>query len=206
MVRPRDAPPDARRTSIEAVADAAAQTPVDVAALRGDQSTVTIVFSDIESSTERNVALGDQVWFDVLAAHNAVVARRVAEHGGAIIKNQGDGFMLSFPSARRALDCMVEVQRDLTMQAGTNPDRAVRVRVGVHTGEVLVDDDGDLFGQHVVVAARVANLARGGEILVSSLTREIVASRGDVVFGEPRDVVLKGIGEATVHPIDWARS
>ena len=76
----------------------------------------------------------------------------------------------------------------------------------MHTGEVLADADGDLFGQHVVVAARVANLAHGGEILVSSLTKEIVASRGDVQFDAPREVHLKGIGDAIVYPVDWARA
>ena len=82
----------------------------------------------------------------------------------------------------------------------------MRIRIGMHTGEVLADADGDLFGQHVVVAARVANLANGGEILVSSLTKEIVASRGDIQFDPPRQVHLKGIGDAIVYPMDWARA
>lgn len=194
-----------RRTSIDLVAASAQSDGVDVSALPADQGTLTIVFSDIESSTERNVALGDQAWFEVLAIHNRIVAKRVDEYGGTIIKNQGDGFMLSFPGARRALDCMMAVQRDLTEQSSSHPERAVRIRVGMHTGEVLADADGDLFGQHVVVAARVANLATGGEILVSSLTKEIIASRGDIAFEPGREVHLKGIGDAVVYPMDWAR-
>ncbi len=195
-----------RRTSIDIVAAKAQDDGVDVRSLPVDQGTVTIVFSDIESSTERNVELGDQAWFDVLGVHNRIVSERVAEFGGTVIKNQGDGFMLSFPGARKALDCMMAVQRDLTAHSSAQPDRSVRIRIGMHTGEVLADADGDLFGQHVVVAARVANLANGGEILVSSLTKEIVASRGDIQFDPPRQVHLKGIGDAIVYPMDWTRA
>ncbi len=203
--RPRPDSDEFRRTSIDIVAASAQNDGVDVRSLPVDQGTVTIVFSDIESSTERNVELGDQAWFDVLAIHNRIISDRVAQYGGTIIKNQGDGFMLSFGGARRALDCMMDVQRDLTAHSSQHPARSVRIRIGMHTGEVLTDADGDLFGQHVVVAARVANLAQGGEILVSSLSKEIIASRGDIVFGAPREVHLKGIGDATVFPMDWAR-
>ncbi len=195
----------ARRTSIDMVAASAQNDGVDVRSLPADQGTVTIVFSDIESSTERNVQLGDQIWMEVLGHHNRIVTERVQQFGGTIIKNQGDGYMLSFSGARMALDCMMAVQRDLTAHAGANPDRSVRIRIGMHTGEVLADQDGDLFGTHVVVAARVANLAEGGEILVSSLTKEIIVSRGDITFEAPRDVHLKGIGDAQVYPMDWAR-
>lgn len=203
--RPNPNSAEFRRTSIDIVAARVQDDGVDMRSLPVDQGTVTIVFSDIESSTERNVELGDQVWFEVLGTHNRIVADRVNQHGGTIIKNQGDGFMLSFPGARKALDCMMAVQRDLMTHSSANPQRAVRIRVGMHTGEVLADADGDLFGQHVVVAARVANLADGGEILVSSLSKEIIVSRGDIVFGVPRSVHLKGIGDAVVYPMDWAR-
>jgi class 3 adenylate cyclase len=73
----------------------------------------------------------------------------------------------------------------------------------VHTGEVIAED-GDIFGKHVMLAARVGGLANGGEILVSSLVREIAAARGDLGFGEPRSVALKGIeGEHVVYPLCW---
>jgi class 3 adenylate cyclase len=100
---------------------------------------------------------------------------------------------------------MTGVQRSLATHARSNPAQAIRVRVGVHTGEVIVGDDGDLFGKHVVLAARIANCAKGGEILVSSLVREIVDARGDLRFGEPRVVELKGLaGAHTLHPLDWS--
>lgn len=209
VVRPTPQPADAeiRRTSIELVATSVADSGLDLRRLNTDQGTVTIVFSDIEASTERNMALGDQDWFQVLSEHNRIIRRLLADYNGSEIKNQGDGFMLSFPGARMALACMVEVQRQMHQQASVDPERAVKIRVGLHTGEVLVDDGGDLFGQHVVMAARIADLASGGEVLVSSLVKEITAARGDVVFGEPRQATLKGIGgDHWVYPVDWSES
>ena len=77
------------------------------------------------------------------------------------------------------------------------------MRVGIHTGEVIRVQD-DFSGKHVIVAARVANSARGGEILVSALVREIVDARGDLTFDDPRTVGLKGLpGEWAVHPVRW---
>jgi adenylate cyclase len=196
--------PSPRASSIELVAAAASNEHDSYASLQTDAGTVTIVFSDIESSTERALELGDAKWVDLLGVHNAIVRRAVARHHGREIKAQGDGFMLAFPSARSAVQCMTEVQRALQSHARSRPTEAVRIRVGLHTGEVIQDDDGDLFGKHVVLAARVANEAHGGEILVSSLVREIVDARGDLRFDPPRTVELKGIaGTHTVHPVRW---
>jgi len=197
-----------RATSIDKVAASAAVEAQAIAAqpLGGDD-TVTIVFSDIESSTERAMALGDQRWFEVLGAHNAIVRRRLEEFGGREVKSQGDGFMLTFPSARRAVQCCIAVQQDLDAYAREDPESGVRVRMGVHTGEAIVDEGGDLFGKHIIVAARIANLARGGQVLASGLTREITASRGDLQFGPPDSVELKGIeGTYQVCDVLWEGS
>lgn len=75
----------------------------------------------------------------------------------------------------------------------------------MHTGEVIVGDNGDLFGHHIHVAARVASQAAGAEIVVSALTRSILETRGDIVFGDPRLVELKGIpGQHSIFPVLWA--
>ena len=114
--------------------------------------------------------------------------------------------MLTFSSARRAVRFAIATQRALD-QSELWRAAAVRVRMGIHIGEAIVDDIGDLVGRHVIVASRIANLATGGEILVSSLVREIVAARGDIVLGAGRTVVLKGIeGTCIVHPLDWQAS
>jgi class 3 adenylate cyclase len=196
-------PSDIRETSMDAVARAVEVAPPPLKAIEQDSGTITIVFSDIESSTQRATSMGDAAWMKVLSAHNGIIQRHVEKWQGTVVKNQGDGFMLTFGGARRALRAMIAVQRDLEEFARDNPDQGVRVRVGVHTGEVIAED-GDIFGKHVMLAARVGGLANGGEVLVSSLVREIAGARGDLHFGEPRTVPLKGIeGEHVVYPLRW---
>jgi adenylate cyclase len=204
VVRPvASGPSGIRETSMESVARAVEAAPPPLAAVEHDHGTITIVFSDIESSTERATSMGDAAWMKVLAAHNDIVQTHVAKWDGTVIKNQGDGFMLTFGGARRALRAMIDVQRDLEQYALDHPDRGVRVRVGVHTGEVIAEE-GDIFGKHVMFAARVGGLADGGEIVVSAIVREIASARGDLGFGEPRVVSLKGIeGEHAVYPLLW---
>jgi class 3 adenylate cyclase len=192
-----------RATSIDIVADAvmneSLRPPVEK-----DVGTVTVVFSDIEGSTTRAVELGDSAWMQVLDTHNTIVRRMVARHRGTEVKAQGDGFMLSFRSAHGAIACMVDVQRALAAHGTAQPLQAVRVRAGMHTGEVIHDEDGDIFGRHVIMAARLSAHAQGGEVLVSSLVREIVEPRGDVHFGTSRTVDLKGLGGThLVHPVSW---
>lgn len=195
---------DLRRTSIDLVAESTTAQEWMPAVEPADGGTVTIVFSDIESSTVLATSMGDQAWYEVLEAHNRAVRQQVDRFGGFEVKSQGDGFMLTFPSARRAVRFAIATQRSLDRHLQADATHGVRVRMGMHTGEAIVDRSGDLFGRHVIVAARVANLAAGGEILVSSLVHEIVAARGDIAFGPPRTVELKGIeGEHRVHPVDW---
>jgi len=203
-VRGRGGGDAARRTSIDAVAAAVGQEQAKVAGLNSEGGTITILFSDIESSTEMAMALGDTKWFAVLRDHNDIVRRHLARYEGREIKAQGDGFMLTFPSARAAALCTIDMQRELGVYAAEHPENPVRVRMGLHTGEAIVDAGGDLFGKHIIMAARIANLANGGEILASSITKEIASTRGDVTFGPGRDVSLKGIeGSHTVYPVVW---
>ncbi|MFL6205230.1 MAG: adenylate/guanylate cyclase domain-containing protein [Acidimicrobiales bacterium] len=196
-------PSGIRETSIDAVARAVEHAPPPVQALEGDSGTITIVFSDIESSTQRATSMGDASWMKVLSAHNGIIKRHVDLWQGTIVKNQGDGFMLTFGGARRALRAMIGVQQDLQQFAEDNPEQGVRVRVGVHTGEVIAEE-GDIFGKHVMLAARVGGIAEGGQILVSSLVKEIAGARGDLGFGDPVTVALKGIeGDHVVYPLLW---
>jgi class 3 adenylate cyclase len=195
-------PAGARETSIDAVARSVRETH-DLLGSHDYEGTITIVFSDIESSTERATALGDTAWMRVLNRHNEIVRRNVRRWSGREVKNQGDGFMLTFPGARRALRCMIAVQQELTASELEDQEGSVRIRVGVHTGEVISAGD-DIFGRHVMMAARVAGHALGREILVSSLVYEIASARGDLHFGSPRTVALKGIeGEHVVYPLEW---
>jgi class 3 adenylate cyclase len=100
--------------------------------------------------------------------------------------------MIAFSSARDALRCATAVQRALAAHAERDPDHAVRVRIGLHTGEVLKDQD-DFFGRNVVLAARIGAAAQGGEILVSSVLKSLVESTGSWAFEDERDLELKGL-------------
>jgi len=164
--------------------------------------TVTILFSDIEGSTELADRLGDHRWLDVLREHNKVVREQIAIAGGREVKAQGDGFMVTFPGVSRALRCAIEIQRALSTWRENHPDTPVYVRIGVHTGEVLADG-GDIYGKHVMIAARVASQARGGEVLASSLVRELADGAG-IQFGAGRDVELRGLDRPwRLYPVDW---
>lgn len=193
-----------RASSIDHVAALAANAPIVVTDDGHRHGTITIVFSDIEGSTSRAFSVGDAAWVRLLDIHNDVVRSSIRRFGGTEVKNQGDGFMMTFPSARRAVQAMIDVQRQLSRGTLRTETDDLRIRVGMHTGEAIVDEDGDLFGQHVNFAARVAGVGAGGEILVSSLTRAILETRGDIEFGAARQVELKGIaGSHLIHPVDW---
>lgn len=201
VVRPVIAAEETRRTSMdELVASFGGQISLPSGSA---DDTVTIMFSDIEGSTELALGAGDQRWYEVLTWHNRLVEQRVAAHAGFIVKNQGDGFMITFNSARRAIICAAEIQQALHRQAVADPANAVRVRIGMHTGEAIRQDSGDLFGRHVIIAARIGALANGGEILVSSIVKEIASARGDLHFGDSSVVELKGVGDQTVYPVLW---
>jgi len=210
LTTPRD---PSMKTSIELVAEAVEQDDpkqmigAEVVGAEDEPGTLTVVFSDIEASTELAVSMGDSKWFELLGRHHELVSTHVDAHQGRIVKNQGDGYMLCFRSARQALLTSIGIQRDLERLAKSDllPGTGeLRVRIGAHTGEVMMQDDGDLFGKHVIVAARIGALAAGGQILVSNLVKQIAEPRGDINFGPPNETNLKGIdGLVVLHEVDW---
>jgi class 3 adenylate cyclase len=164
---------------------------------------VTIVFTDIERSTELMERLGEEAWLETMLAHNKLVRGVVADCGGDVVKAQGDGFMLAFASASAALSCAVELQRAVGRFNAGNPARSLRVRVGVHTGNIFRLDD-DFLGKAVVLAARITGHARGGEVLVSAESKEYTERLGRWHYGAPTSLSLKGITDAQrVYLLDW---
>jgi class 3 adenylate cyclase len=157
--------------------------------------TVTIMFSDIEASTALNERLGDIRWLELLRTHHAIVRDEVRRHAGHEVKAQGDGFMVAFASARRAVQCAGAIQRAIDARLGEHPDGPIRLRIGLHTGEAM-RDEADFYGKNVVLAARIADQARGGEILASSVVKQLTESAGDVRFDKDRRLQLKGLAGA----------
>ena len=166
--------------------------------------TVTILFSDIEDFTGITERLGDIRAQDVLHSHNDIVRRAVASCGGHEVKSQGDSFMIAFASARRALNCAVDMQRSFGRWSESQPTVPLKVRMGLHTGETIREAD-DLFGRTVILASRIAGEAGGGQILVSSLLKELTESSGEFCFSPGREVALKGLSRPqTIHEVDWS--
>ncbi|MEA3020626.1 MAG: hypothetical protein QOI47_2150 [Actinomycetota bacterium] len=178
------------------VPGATTSTAPTTTANQAPEGTVTLLVTDIEGSTEMTEELGDIRWMRVLNKHNDAVRTCVHDHGGVELKQQGDGFLLAFPSARKALLCAVSLQKSFH-------DDELPVRMGLHTGEVI-RDGADLYGRNVILASRITDQARGGEILVSSLTKELTDSSGDLDFSDNRSVELKGLnGTFQVWSLAW---
>jgi class 3 adenylate cyclase len=191
------------RTSIDRVSAAVEEEKPDLRTHAAPDGTVTLLFSDIEGSTALNEKVGDRRWIELLRIHNAIVREHVVANGGFEVKSSGDGFMIAFSSARRAIACAVAIQRSLKDLADNRPEDAVRVRIGLHTGEAIAEE-GDFYGRHVNFAARVGAAADGGEILVSTLLKELTGSTAEFEFGPGREVRLKGLaGTHQVHPVVW---
>lgn len=187
------------RNSIEDLAGWAEVERPDLARLTPG-GRVVIVFSDIENSTAMNERIGDRAWVKLIERHDKMIRKLVNEHSGHVVKSQGDGFMIAFAHPEEAVGFSRAVQQALN---GKNPrEKNIRVRIGIHMGKSVRRGD-DLFGRNVAMAARVADEAEGGEILVSDSVREAVAD--DVEFGEPREVELKGFrGTYQLFPVEAA--
>jgi|SRR5579884_79569 len=136
--------------------------------------TVTFVFTDIEGSTKLLQQLGD-AFAEVARDHRRIVREAFGAHGGTEIDTQGDSFFFSFPRARDAVSAAVDAQRALRDHPW--PEGAeVRVRMGLHTGEPQVGEEGYL-GLDVVRAARISAAGHGGQILVSETTRALLGNQ-----------------------------
>jgi class 3 adenylate cyclase len=183
---------------------------------------VTILFTDVGGSSALTDRLGDAAAREVLREHERITREALAAHGGSEVKTMGDGFMASFGSATRALECAIAIERAF---AGPGPtvgaqglaplhpddpkrtDTPIRVRIGLNAGEPIAEDDpggrSDLFGTAVIVAARIAAQAHGGEILVSDVVRQLVAGK-TFLFNDRGEHALKGFeNPVRVYEVSW---
>jgi class 3 adenylate cyclase len=153
---------------------------------KGERALATVLFTDIVGSTERAASLGDRAWRALLDEHDAEIARHVERYDGVLVKHTGDGALATFDGPARAVRCAQDLSVAL---AGAG----VPVRAGVHTGEVERRGD-DIGGIAVHIAARVAALAEGGEVLVSRTVRDLVVG-SDLAFDDHGTHTLKGVPE-----------
>jgi pimeloyl-ACP methyl ester carboxylesterase len=159
-----------------------------IARARSEREVATVLFTDIVRSTERAGEIGDAAWRALLDEHDAVAARAVQSAGGSFIKTTGDGVLATFAGPSHAMAAVRELQ-ELAVLLG------VSICAGVHTGEIERRID-DIGGIGVHIAARLADMAGSGEVLVSRTTR-------DLAVGSKIEFVDRGMHELKGVPEPW---
>src|SRR5206468_3211761 len=158
----------------------------------------TILFTDLVGHTAMMSRLGDAKGRAVLREHERITREVLKAHGGTEVKTMGDGFMASFGSVTRAVECAIGLQRAFAECEG----EPLSVRVGLNAGEPI-EEDGDLFGATVILASRIAARADGGEILVADTVRGLCSGKG-FLFADRGEFVAKGFEERVrVYEVNW---
>ena len=173
----------------------------DIARFAAPDSSVTILFTDIENSTGINESVGDEKWLSVLQRHDTVIRSEVAAHDGHVLKSRGDGFMIIFRDPFDASRCAIAIERRFADAPVEVLGAPLRIRIGLHRGTAILRG-GDVYGKNVNLAARIADSAAGGQIIVSAALAEIVGNK--LPLGERREVRFKGLpSPCGVHALDW---
>jgi class 3 adenylate cyclase/predicted alpha/beta hydrolase len=157
-----------------------------------------VLFTDLVGHSEMMSRLGDERGRAVLREHERITREVLKAHGGTEVKTMGDGFMASFGSVTRAVECAVALQQAFADLEG----EPLSVRVGLNAGEPI-EEDGDLFGATVILASRIAAKAEGGEILVADTVRGLCSGKG-FLFADRGKFVAKGFEEPVrVYEVRW---
>jgi len=158
----------------------------------------TVLFTDLVGHTEMMQRLGDEKGRDVLREHESITRDVLKQHGGTEVKTMGDGFMASFGSVTKAVECAVALQRAFAGHEG----EPLSVRVGLNAGEPI-EEDGDLFGATVILASRIATKAEGGERLVADTVRGLCSGKG-FLFSDRGEFVAKGFEDPVrLYEVRW---
>jgi class 3 adenylate cyclase len=161
----------------------------------------TILFTDVEGSTALTDRLGDAKARDLLREHERMVREALKAHGGAEVKTMGDGFMTSFSSATKALECAIAMQRAFA-EHNEKADEPIKVRIGLNAGEPIAEED-DLYGTAVIEASRITAAAKGGEILVADVVRQLTKGK-DFLFSDRGDTTLRGFEDPVrLYEVSW---
>ena len=172
-----------------------AATPPEPSAFR------TVLFTDIEGSTALTQRLGDAKARDLLREHERIVREALKSHGGSEVKSMGDGFMASFSSATKALECAIAMQRAFAHHNET-AEEPIKVRIGLNAGEPIAEDD-DLFGTAVNLAARICGHAEAGQILAPIVVRELAAGK-QFMFADLGETELRGFEDPVrLYEVRW---
>ena len=161
---------------------------------RMDRVLATVLFTDIVGSTERAASMGDRDWRELLERHHRLLRAELDRYGGHEIHTAGDGFLATFESPRRAIECAAAAGRAIR-------SIGLDIRAGVHTGELERSGD-DVQGIAVHIGARIAGLAGAGEVFVSSTVKDLVTGSG-IAFEDRGEQDLKGVpGTSRVFAVE----
>jgi class 3 adenylate cyclase len=188
-------------SSIDVIASALEPVAPVLGRMSSPDGAVTLMLSDIADAGAAAQELGAERWEQLMRDHRLLVEQLVGRHDGQVAKFQGDGFLASFNSAHAGLHAALELQRTFTASPAEN--RPLAIRVGLHSGFVMGNPE-QLMGRNVVLAARIAAQAKGGEILVSSTAKEYTETDPSFLFEERGEYHFKGVlGEHTVYSVVW---
>src|SRR3954447_20465163 len=176
---------------------------------RAERRLAAILAADI-AGYSRLTGTDEEGTLGRLKAHRReLIDPKIAAHRGRLVKTTGDGLLVEFGSVVDALRCATEVQQEMAERnAGSAVSQRIDFRIGVHQGDVVVEDN-DIFGDGVNVAARLESLAEGGGICVSARVQEDCLGRLDLRFEDLGEQTLKNIGRPVrvyaVRPVEWSR-
>ncbi len=164
--------------------------------------TVTFLFSDVVGSSPVTEQRGDRSAREFYRRHDRVIRRLAAEFEGHIVRQDGDGFFISFRSTRQALRCAIGIQRGLVRAYDDELDR-VRVRIGLHVGETI-EEGGDYYGSAVNMAARVRGEAGADQIVVTDLVRALASGEPEFRYRFLVETALRGFqGRVKLYELLW---
>lgn len=157
-------------------------------------SSKTVLFTDMEASTEFSLQHGDERSVELMHIHEEVVRVPVAHHEGVVVKNTGDGFLAVFPASGLGVRAALEIRARIEAHNAGNPETPLRIRLGLNTGPVI-EEDGDVFGLAVSAAARITSKALAGQVLVSERVRHESEDDDEWRFVDRGSFWLKGLRE-----------
>jgi class 3 adenylate cyclase len=163
-----------------------------------------ILFTDMKDSTALTRQLGDAKAMDLLRTHNTIVRETLLIYHGNEVKHTGDGFMVSFASVSKAVECAIAILRSFEAYNRQNPDMPIHVKIGLSAGEPI-EENQDFFGATVQLAARLCGSAPADKILVSSGVRELCLGK-NLPFMNQGDKKFKGFDRSIrVYEVDWTQ-
>ncbi len=190
-------------TSLDVIADALGETPFAIGAMSSPDGAVTILLTDLEDCPAITKRLGDERAAELLRNHRTLVEKVVQRYDGEVVKVERDAVMASFTSSHAGLRCAIDLQKTFDELEVDGVGR-LRLRAGLHSGFVISSGEA-VYGRNIVLAARIADQARGGEILISVAVKEYTETDPSFRFDSRGEFYFRGVhGEHELFSVAWA--